>query len=205
MTRRSLRSGRVTGATSRGQALVEFALIFPIFIVMMIGIIEFAILFNALLAVNFSARNAALSAAEAGNGVGSDCVILAAVEESVAAPASKARIDTVQIFQARANSSGVTQMVGSPTVYSRSGSTSCTFVDGIRPSLSLTAGRATATRRPADATSWAGAGSGHPSVDNVAVTVTYTHSYVDALRNFIGGGGTLTFERTSVMRMEPVL
>ena len=39
-----------------GQSLVEFALVFPIFFILLLGIIEFAFVFNAMLAVNFASR-----------------------------------------------------------------------------------------------------------------------------------------------------
>ena len=184
--------------------MVEFALIFPTFILMIIGIIEFAFLFNALLSVNFSARNAALAAAEAGDTLGADCVILREVEGSVAAPASRDRIERVEIFQTRANSSGLTQMVGSATVYRRTGSTTCTFVDG--SSLTVPYSRTADGFPESDRCNvLGGCGGGHPTVDNVGVRVTYTHTYVTPLENLVGGNGTLTFDRTSVMRMEPVL
>ncbi len=60
----------------RGQSLVEFALVFPIFFTLLLGLIEFAFVFNAILAMNYAARDAALSAAEAGDRSGADCIIL---------------------------------------------------------------------------------------------------------------------------------
>ncbi len=46
----------------------------------------------------------------------------------------------------------------------------------------------------------------HPTVDNVVVRIVYRHTWITPLRNFAGGGaGGLTFDRSSVMRMEPVL
>jgi hypothetical protein len=47
-----------------GQTLVEFALVFPLFITLMLFIIEFAFVFSALLGVNYASRNGALIAAE---------------------------------------------------------------------------------------------------------------------------------------------
>lgn len=189
-----------TRRAGRGQALVEFALVFPIFVVLLLGIIEFAFLFNALLSVNYSARDAALAAAEAGNGVGADCVILDTVDTSVGPPTSDNRIGTVEIYQATPN--GV--LIGSPTLYTRTGSTTCTFVDGT--SLTVPYTRTSNNYPEANRCNvLGGCGVGHPTVDNVAVKVTYTHRYVTPLQNFLGGGTTLTFDRSSVMRMEPVL
>ena len=75
--RPALRPGRAHG---RGQALVEFALVFPIFITMMMGILEFSFVFNAQLSVGHATRDSALIAAEAGNASGADCVILQQIE-----------------------------------------------------------------------------------------------------------------------------
>lgn len=201
MIRRSPATHSEVRPTGRGQALVEFALVFPIFMVVLLGIIEFAFLFNALLSVNYAARDAALAAAEAGDGVGADCVILDAVDRSVGPPTSDNRIGTVRIYQATPN--GV--IIGSPTVYARGGAgTTCTFVDGTSLTVPYTRtsnGYAEANR----CNILAGCGVGHPTVDNVGVRVDYTHTWVTPLQNFLGGGSGLTFDRSSVMRMEPVL
>ena len=82
---------------ARGQSLVEFALVFPIFFVLLMSLIEFGLVFNALLSINFATRDASLIAAEAGNAVGADCIILKKVENSIGAPANKAQIQTVEI------------------------------------------------------------------------------------------------------------
>ena len=183
-----------------GQSLVEFALVFPIFVTMLMGIIEFAFVFNALLGVNFASRDAALAGAEAGDGLGADCVILKAVDDAIGAPTADDRIASVEIYKANAN--GV--QVGASTIYTRGGSRTCAFIDGttsVQP-YTLTADGYTETSR---CNILAGCVSGG-TVDNIGVRITYTHSWVTPLQNFIGGGsGGLTFDRSSVMRMEPVL
>lgn len=189
-----------TDRPTRGQALVEFALIFPVFMVLLLGIIEFAFLFNALLSVNYAARDGALTAAEAGNGAGADCVILNAVDASVGQPTDESLIGTVKIYQATSN--GV--MIGSPTTYTRGGGTTCTYVDGTTVTVPYTR-TANSYAEANRCNVLAGCGVGHPGVDNVAVQITYTHPWVTPLRNFLGGGSGLSFDRSSVMRMEPVL
>ncbi len=74
---------------SRGQALVEFSLVLPLFLTVMLGILEFGFAFNAVLAVNFASRNAALTAAEGGDAAGTDCLILRSVENDIGAPADR--------------------------------------------------------------------------------------------------------------------
>src|SRR6185436_8825286 len=71
----------------RGQTLVEFALVVPLFMGILIAIVEFAFTFNAVLAAQYSSRDAALVAAEAGNSDGADCAILSTVEADMGAPA----------------------------------------------------------------------------------------------------------------------
>jgi Flp pilus assembly protein TadG len=186
-----------------GQSLVEFALVFPLFITMIMGLIEFGFVFNALLSVNYAARDAALAAAEAGNGSGSDCVILASVEAAVGAPTSDERILEVEIYRADADG----DMVGSPTVFERADSITCTFIDG---STSVQPYRLAANGYPelSRCNYLGGCVDSDPndSVDIVGVRITYQHVWVTPLHNFIGGGaGGLVFDRSSVMRMEPVL
>ena len=51
----------------RGQALVEFTLVFPIFMMLLVGFIEFVFVFNGVLAVDLASRGAALAATEGGS------------------------------------------------------------------------------------------------------------------------------------------
>jgi Flp pilus assembly protein TadG len=190
------------GRHARGQSLVEFALVFPLFFTLVLGFIEFGMLFNATLSLNYAARDGALAGAEAGNQFGSDCVILKAVDAAVNAPADRAKISQVQIFKATPNGT----MIGSPTVYDRTttpNSSICSALDGSVLMYTQTANAYTETGR---CNVLAGCGTPGTTVDNIGVRVYYTHQWVTPLRNFVGGGpGGISFDRASVMRMEPVL
>jgi Flp pilus assembly protein TadG len=187
---------------ARGQSLVEFALVFPIFVTMLMGFIEFGMLFNATLAINYSSRDGALAAAEAGNALGSDCIILKMVDAAVTAPTDDSRITQVEIYKATPNGA----VIGSPTTYLRTGTantTICASVDGSSLFYTQSANGYPETGR---CNILAGCGGGSTTVDNVAIRVYYTHQWVTPLRNFVGGGGGgISFDRSSVMRMEPVL
>lgn len=187
---------------TRGQSLVEFALVFPIFVTMLMGFIEFGMLFNATLAVNYSSRDGALAGAEAGNALGSDCIILKSVDGAIGPPADDGRITSVEIYKATPNGT----LIGSPTTYLRvatPNSTPCATVDGSSVFYSQSANGYPETGR---CNILAGCGGSSTTVDNVAVRVYYQHQWVTPLRNFIGGGpGGISFDRASVMRMEPVL
>jgi Flp pilus assembly protein TadG len=187
----------------RGQSLTEFALVFPIFVTLVMGLIEFAFVFNAMLSVNYSARDAALAAAEAGDTLGADCVILSSIESAIGSPTSDDRIQLVEIYKTTPNGT----MSGSATAYTRTGSTACTFIDGTTSAVPYTRVQ---NGYPEGSRCNILAGCDplvvNGTVDNVGVRVTYTHQWVTPLRNFIGGGpGGITFDRASIMRMEPVL
>jgi len=180
---------------------VEFALVIPIFLTTTLAVIEFAFVFNAVLAVNYASRTAALLAAEAGNGAGSDCVILRSIERDLRPPSDAARVTNVQIF--RSTEAGTT--LGTPTTYVRSGTTTCTFGDGTSISVPYTR---TANGYPeaSRCNVLAGCGVGSPELDLVGVEVRYHHVWVTPLRAFVGGDpGGFGFQRSNVMRMEPVL
>jgi Flp pilus assembly protein TadG len=193
-------TSRLARERSRGQALVEFSLVLPLFLTVMLAILEFGFAFNAVLAVNFASRNAALTAAEGGDAAGTDCLILRTVESDIAAPADRNRIGHVEIYRSDKNG----DRIGDATIYDRGGSTTCEFAGGTTVTVpyTLTAdGYPTADR----CNTLAGCGGSRP-LALVGVTITYTHVWLTPLRNFVGGNpGGFTFDRSNATRMEPVL
>ncbi|MFI5254576.1 MAG: TadE family protein [Candidatus Limnocylindrales bacterium] len=197
-----------------GQALVEFALVFPIFILLLLALIEFSFVFNASLGVNFASRDASLIAAEAGSGGLSDCVILQKIEGDLRAPIDRSLIQTVTIFKAdRAGKpvSPVAQMV-----YTRSGSMPCSFATGtvtLPYTLQGSGSYAASTR----CDQLAGCPVSPPTtpatyrpLDSIGVTILYRYHWHTPLRNllpFLPGAATGYFDLTwsNVMRMEPIL
>ena len=208
-----------TGSRSSGQSLVEFSLVIPLFLVILMAVIEFAFLLNGQLSINFATRDAALIAAEAGNSVGADYVVLEKVEQDVSAPANRANISQVQIFWTNANgqpldTSGNITTFGSATqaadTYTRSGSTTCTFADGTTLTVPYspvgTASYPDSVRCNDILGTSEGCKPGHPGIDTIGVQVTYFDTWKTPLHNLIGllgSGWTLT--ESNQMRMEPVL
>lgn len=218
--RRHTPGGRPCPASpSRGQALVEFSLVFPVFLVVFLAVLEFGFVLNAQLSINFATRDAALIAAEAGNAIGADCVILAKVDQDVTAPANVKQIQTVKIFWTNSvgdplDTSGNVTTFGAASQavnsYTRGGSTTCTFVDGSTQTVSYTlqgtAGYPEISRCNDLQGASAGCQSGHVSLDTVAVQVTYLDTWRTPLHNLIGPlGNGWTLGQTNEMRMEPVL
>ena len=199
--RRAALPGGMPAARSRrrqnGQALVEFALVIPIFITMLVSFVEFAFTFNAVLATDFSSRDAALAGAEAGNAAGADCVILQTVENDMHAPTDAGQIQLVEIY--RTTSSGA---IGEATIYKRTGSMDCTFNDGTVKTLPYTR-----TQNDYDETSrcnvLAGCHDPDRPIDHIGVKVTYRYLWKTPIGQALGPW--LDVFRSNSMRMEPIL
>jgi len=181
--------------------MVEFSIVIPLFLTVALALIEFSFAFHAVLAVNFASRTAALLAAEGGNEIGTDCIVLRSIETNITAPADPARITQVEIYQADKNG----DMIGAATIYTRGGSTTCDYGGGttITVPYALMADGYTEADR---CNILAGCGGTHTSLDLVGVMITYHHAWITPLRSFVGGNpGGLTFDRSNATRMEPVL
>ena len=191
-----------------GQALVEFALVFPLFLLLVFGLIEFAFVFSGMLGISYATRDAALLAAEAGSATGADCVVIKAVDTAVSPPASDDRIVAVTIYRATQN--GV-EMPGVSNRWTRGGSTVCS--DGTTvPYVRQTNGYPEASRCNVLAGDvGGGCDAGHPGLDTIGVRVEYTHQWITPLGTFQGmgfgsqGGSGFNLTQSNSMRMEPIL
>jgi Flp pilus assembly protein TadG len=187
------------GREGQGQALVEFAIVFPLFWMLLVAFIEFAFVFNAVLSVSFVSRNAALIAAEAADSATADCSILHSVETGFSAPATSKQVQKVDIYWTNAN--GVIQS-GAITTYTRSSSASISCkVNGVAFTVpyNLTANGYPWTARCSNR---AGCGGAHTGLDTIGVKVTYLYTYKTPYGAVLGGTGW-TLDRASEMRIEP--
>jgi Flp pilus assembly protein TadG len=180
--------------------MVEFALVFPLFLVLTLFLVEFAFVFSALLGVNYASRNGALTAAEAGNDPLADCYILNAVENSVGAPGDKAKITTVTIYES--TQSGKTR--SQSLTYTRGGTTTCTKgLTTMTAPYSSPTGTYTFDQRCNFLKGCTDLGA--TEIDTIGVEITYAHTWITPLRNFGLTGSGATLIQQNVMRMEPVL
>jgi hypothetical protein len=105
----------------RGQSVTELAIILPVFLLLLLGILEFGMAFDHLLSLSYATREGARTGSALVNGGGSlgcgagqspnaatvDAQIVAAVERVLTSPGSQvalARVSEIRIYQA--NSSG---------------------------------------------------------------------------------------------------
>ncbi len=198
---------------SRGQALTEFAIVLPLFMVLLLGLIEFAFMFAATLSVNFATRNASLIAAEAGNASLADCKILQQIDSNISAPENVTQIQSVTIFQATQTGSPVS---GVADTYTYGGSLSCVFKPGTVTLLPYTESTSADTYPPTSRCNTlagclvSGTALTYVPLDTIGVQIVYKYGYHTPLPNllpFLPGSGTGSFNLTwsNVMRMEPVL
>jgi hypothetical protein len=92
------------GGGARGQAIVEFTLIIPVFLIILMGMLEFGIAFDHRNAMAYAVREGARVGASLGNGgsqpTGVDPAILAAVQRGLTDPILIENITSIEIFQA---------------------------------------------------------------------------------------------------------
>jgi TadE-like protein len=170
---------------------------FPIFIVLLFGMIEFGFLFNAQLSLNFATRDASLLAAEGGSDdPNADCVVLRRIDEDLNAPTDENRIERVHIFQADVTGT----RTGLEQVYTRGGTMPC--ASGASVPYQLTTNAFPVTAR---CTQLLGCGSGPvESLDIIGVQIDYRYTYVTPMAYLLGGGGGgQTISGANSMRMEP--
>lgn len=197
--RRLRRKGR-----SQGVTLVEFALVFPVFVIALLAMIEFGFAFNAVLGINRASQSGALLAGQAGSDAGADCLVLARIEDQLQPPID--RRDVLEVRILRASSSGSGSLAAN--VYVRSGSKDCGSYNV--PYSATSSGYPESQRCDV----LGGCPTLFPprsTVDKIGVQITYRHTPVTPMRELlrlIGGDGSSgyswTFQKRNISRMEPV-
>lgn len=189
----------------RGQAAVEFILVLPLFLFLLIAIIEFAFVFSTLNALSFAVRDIAQVGVEGGNRTGTDCSMLNDLEGALGASSSPSGISKVEIFWSDQNGNILNSAIN---VYLRTGSTTCTKLDGVTLTLPYTLQSGASyleTARCSVLAGCTGVSPSHPSVDTLGVRITYSYSWKTPLSAMLQMAPTLTFHADQQMRVEPVL
>ena len=169
-----------------GQSLVEFALTLPIFVLVMMGLIEFGFLYNNILTIQFASRQGASAAALLGSDEDADCAILRAVERSLTAPIDRTRIVAITVFESDAAGDPVTGRINR---YVRTGSLTCASGEVQPYSLDGTEGYPETDRRDTLAA----------GLDVIGVKIGYTYAGITP----IGAGRSWPVDDASTLRVEP--
>jgi hypothetical protein len=130
-------------ARQRGQSIVELAVIMPIFMLLLLGMLEFGMAFDHVLSISYATREGARAGSALVNGGGTagcatgqspnaatvDPQIIAAVERVLTSPGSQVRLDRIsqiRIYKATATGAETTGLVNVWTYAAGAGPT----VDG---------------------------------------------------------------------------
>ncbi|HEY8813550.1 MAG TPA: TadE/TadG family type IV pilus assembly protein, partial [Candidatus Dormibacteraeota bacterium] len=190
---------------SKGQALVEFAFVFPVFMVLLVAVIEYGFLMNANLASSYATRDASLVAAEAGNATGSDCAILRKIEDDINGPSDPKNIANVQIYWADAVTGAAKPGFINTYVRSTSQTVSCT-IGGVSFTLPYVDPVSKPYLETTRCNVIIGCAGGHPGLDTVGVQITYNYVWHTPLKGLLGFAGSgWTVVKANAMEMEPVL
>ena len=187
----------------RGQALVEFALVIPIFLTLVVAIAEFAFMFSSYLSISFASRDGVQTAAEMGDAPGADLVILQQIEQDVSAPVDKTKIVKVDIFWS--DTSGNIKL-GAVNTWIRGGSSTVTLPGGTIVTVPYTQStNSYPLSSRCNVLSAAGCDPGHTTIDTIGVKITYQYSWITPLPGLIGQSGSgMQMVQSNMMRLEPV-
>ena len=175
----------------RGAVMVEMAIVMPIFILLLFGMLEFGLAFKDKLAMTHAVSQATRDATVLGNEDAADIEILRAFEDGLVGATSVDSVVHVDIFKADSD--------GSPLVWDRyvpDGST-C----GWNPCPDPSVASPVLYGSPADYPPCSRDTAFDPTdgLDTVGVQVEYTHAWVTGVLGF----STQTWHETTRARMEP--
>lgn len=177
----------------RGAVMVEMAIVLPIFILLLFGMLELGLAFKDKLAMTHAVNQATRDATVQGNDDAADIEILSAFEGGLAAAASIDSVLYVDIFKAADD--------GSPLEWDRY----TLDDDGVPcrwdPCPDPTAVDSVVYGSPANYPPCARdtVFDSADGVDTIGVRVSYTHTWVSGVLGF----STSTWEETAQARMEP--
>ena len=196
-----------------GQALVEYAMLVPMFLLILFGMMEFGFVFQHNLTLEYATREGARTGAALANGGSANCpggafdpdpYVIAAVERVLTSPGSPianniASVTQIQIYAA--TSAGVPVSAAKTNTWTYTGSLPTNPLVGAVRLLFNRSGPQnwTACQR----------NNGTPPVDSIGVSVTYTYTLVtpmSAIFRFFGpGAGPATYAMNdrSVMALNP--
>jgi Flp pilus assembly protein TadG len=190
--------------SERGQALVEFGLVLPLLVVVVVAFIEFAFAFSTMNSLTFAARDIARVGIEGGDRSGTDCSMLANLERTFGASSDESGISDVRIFWSDSNGNVLN---GAINTYQRTGSMTCTTVKGSTVTLpyTMTGASYPESQRCTVILGCSTLSPAHPSVDTLGVRIEYAYSWKTPLSSLLLLPPTITFVADQQMRIEPVL
>lgn len=194
----------------RGAGMVEMALVFPILVMLVLGVFEFGMAWRSSLTVSNALRSAARSGANSGEDRMADHNVIAAAVSAMA-KADGATITKLVIFKSNTANGAVPSQCLTASALAAGGVSSGGAAAGVR--CNVYDGADLATLEPSDF-------SGTPDCDDFAVDkvwcptsrnaaqaagADYLGIYIEVRQDFQTGffGSGITIKDTAIMRLEP--
>ena len=187
----------------RGQGLVEFAMLVPVFLLLVLGLLEFGFIFDQAMTLNYATREGARSGAAfaAGNTTTMPCAdvdknIMAAVQRVLKAPGS--RITASEVAEIRIYRSAMNGSEAGPVNVWTYAAGAGPAVDGQNLDFSPSSTGWSACIRDNDGA----------AVDSIGVSVRYRYNFVTPLSAIVGffgpsGASNITISDRTVMALNP--
>lgn len=180
-----MRSG-LRQRSERGATIVEFAVVFPLIIMLVMGVAEFSLAFKDWLTINHASREGARAGATAANDISADIQVLTAIEQAVTGADLQAINNVV-----------VSDPDGGPsTTYTYTGDPTCAWT----PCPDPYAGAPPLYAPPYAAPNYLPETRNvtAPSPGRIEVSITLTHQWFTGLF-----ANTSTWTADTIMRLEP--
>lgn len=201
-----------------GQSLVEFALLLPVFLLLLLGMLEFGLAFTHNLTLEYATREGArvgsslvngggplgCSAGQSPNATNVDPLIIAAVERVLTSPGSAiqvANVPTIRIY--KSTSTGAEAGPVDVWTYAPGGYTPNPAVAGLTQPLKFSP--TSTTWQPCSRSN----STVSPGPDSIGVSLTYTYQFTTGLKAISGmfaGGGlgpTIPMGDKTIMSLNP--
>ena len=196
------RRGRATGPTGRqGQSLVEYAATVPVFLLILLGLLEFGFAFSHHLTMEYASREGARVGSALANGTDAfpcanvDDQVVAAVQRVLVAAGSQIDLDQIneiRIYQAN-NADG------------NEGSAANIWRRGNGPTIPGESQPLKFARASGNWSACSRLNGANP--DSIGVSVSYTYRFVTPLASLmrLSGAGQLTMTDRTVMALNPTV
>lgn len=174
------------GQTDRGAALVEFALLLPILLLVLISIFEIGAAFRNYLTVSYLAREGARMSAFLGTHINADCTMVTSLAGQMTGN-DLGNLERIEIF--RADAAG-NQVIGDTNTFTFTGTdhTNCAHWSKVITWPS------TSRQTDVNTTTF------NPPLDVIGVRLILTESW---MTQFPPYGGNYTVDENTIVRMEP--
>lgn len=182
-----------------GATLVEAAFVLPVLLLVVIGIVEFGLVFKDYLTVSYISREGARIAALAGDDTAADCAILSGLG-SLITPGDLGRIQEIQIYKADPNTGNQGGSYNRALYNDGEDPTICTEPTGGQPNDGWTITYVGSGYPPTTRAVAVSGSTGGYSLDIIGVRVILNRTWMTGFGPF---NGAMTVDESTITRMEP--